>query len=198
MHYTSQSEQLLRSIADPRQTLPEVELRLLSQGYDIDIFAAHALEERVGTMRIGKVETDEAFVVMGSHIDEQLQGRGYGLAMYLGAAALAYDSGFRLKSDEMVSRDAAKVWIRLQNKGLARIQKPFQWRGPEQYSHVGRAAFVPMEQLRDLHAEARADLEREGVGSRLAAAGFEAANGRDHGAVVGAELRVSVFDEDIW
>ena len=141
-------EHLLRTVADPDGTLPEVKLEHVGRSIDQDIYAAISDDEHIGTMKLGPVKPGESFIaVQGSGVDERLKGRGYGLAMYLGAAALAYDSGHRLMSDVMVSRDAARLWGRLERHGFARIWTPFQWRGSEQYSHRGHALFVPAEEL---------------------------------------------------
>lgn len=141
-------EHLLRTVADPDGTLPEVKLEHVGRSIDQDIYAAISDDEHIGTMKLGPVKPGESFIaVQGSGVDERLKGRGYGLAMYLGAAALAYELGYRLKSDSMVSRDAARVWGRLARCGLARVLTPFRWREREQYSQGGYALFVPPEEL---------------------------------------------------
>ena len=140
-------EYLLRTIADPNRRLPEVRLEYAGRSVDQDMYIALSSDRQIGTMKLGSVNSRDAFVVQGSGVDERLKGHGYGLAMYLGAAALAYDSGHRLMSDVMVSRDAARLWGRLERHGFARIWTPFQWRGSEQYSHRGHALFVPAEEL---------------------------------------------------
>ena len=141
------AEQLLREVADPYDTLPYVELTYQGHSIDQDRYAAYSDNEQIGEMKLGARNTGEPFVVQGSGIDERFRGQGYGLAMYLGAAALAYESGYRLMSDVMVSRDAARLWGRLERRGLARIWEPFQWRDTERYSVRGRAQFVPPEEL---------------------------------------------------
>ena len=140
-------EHLLRTIADPDGTLPEVTLEYVDRSIDQDMYAAFSKDQQIGTMKLGAPDTGEPFIVQGSGVDERLKGRGYGLAMYLGAAALAYESGYRLTSDVMVSRDAARLWARLERRGLARIGEPFQWKGMTGYSHKGFARFVPLDQL---------------------------------------------------
>lgn len=140
-------EYLLRTIADPNRRLPEVRLEYAGRSVDQDMYIALSSDRQIGTMKLGSVNSRDAFVVQGSGVDERLKGHGYGLAMYLGAAALAYELGYRLKSDSMVSRDAARLWGRLERHGFARIWTPFQWRGSEQYSHRGHALFVPAEEL---------------------------------------------------
>ena len=118
---TKETEHLLREIADPAGTLPEVRLELSSHEFDKDIFAAYSDRARIGEIKLGAINKDEPFVIQGTEIDRELRGHGFGFAMYLGAAALAYDEGHQLTSDIMVSRDAAALWARLQNRGLARI-----------------------------------------------------------------------------
>ena len=140
-------EYLLRTIADPNRRLPEVRLEYAGRSVDQDMYIALSSDRQIGTMKLGSVNSRDAFVVQGSGVDERLKGHGYGLAMYLGAAALAYELGYRLKSDSMVSRDAARVWGRLARCGLARVLTPFRWREREQYSQAGHPLFVPSEEL---------------------------------------------------
>ncbi len=192
------SERWLRHVIDPGETLPPVQLRVQSRTYEVETYGAYALSSCVGRISIGRENTYDAFAVRSSYVDEQLQGKGYGLSMYLGAAALAYIAGFELRSDSMVSRDAARVWLRLQNKGLAHIEEPFHWRGMEEYSHKGAARFIELQALNKLHREVGVDFEREGVSGRLAVAGLETAERGNHGTVVGAEFGVSVLDDDFW
>lgn len=148
----STTKHILREIADPRGTLPDVELAFVEKNLhqDKDIYAAYTDGVQVGQIKLGALDRGEPFVVQGASVEKR--GQGYGLAMYLGAAALAYDAGYLLTSDIMVSRDAAKVWERLQNRGLARIWEPFKWKGLEEYTKKGngRAKFVVREHLESL------------------------------------------------
>lgn len=146
----STTKEILHEIADPTRTLPDVELIFAGQNldHDQDFYTAYTDGEEVGQIKLGSINKAEPFVVQGAGVERKKQ--GYGLAMYLGAAALAYDNGYLLTSDIEVSRDAARLWARLQNRGLARIWEPFQWRNMKQYSSKGRAKFVPFDQLADL------------------------------------------------
>lgn len=127
-----------------------MQLELIEQKPDENIYAAYGDVGLVGQIKLGTVDKGEPFVVRRSDIEKEFQGQRYGRAMYLGAAALAYDAGYQLTSDIMVSRDAARLWTRLQGRGLARVSEPFQWKARQEYSYKGRARFVPFDQLEPL------------------------------------------------
>lgn len=149
----STTKHLLHEIADPHNTLPDVQLTLESHDDEYNTYAASALEERIGHIRLGRVGTSEPFAVRSSFINEGLRRQGYGFTMYLGAAALAYDAGYVLSSDptQGVSRQAAMLWMRLQNRGLAYGAGSFSWPPMEEQSGKrGRARFVVPEHLEPL------------------------------------------------
>ncbi len=103
------TEHILREIANPTTPLPQVQLELIEQKPDENIYAAYGDVGLVGQIKLGTVDKGEPFVVRRSDIEKEFQGQRYGRAMYLGAAALAYDAGYQLTSDIMVSRDAARL-----------------------------------------------------------------------------------------
>lgn len=140
-------EHLLRTIADPNGTLPRVRLEYVGRSTNQDIYAAISDDEHIGTMKLGSIKSGEPFTVQGSGVDERLKGHGYGLAMYLGAASLAYEAGHMLNSGLRVSHDAARLWDSLQRRGLAQVRESFWWRGREEYSEKGKALFVLPEEL---------------------------------------------------
>jgi len=138
---------ILRSVVDSERRLPSLEFSQAHTEAGHSMAAHDAYGMSIGTMRFADDENPEYQTITHSHVEDSFRGRGYGTMLYLGAAALAYDQNKRLRSDVLVTIDAARVWIRLQSHGVARIEQPFHWSDPAGHSDHGWAAFRPLDQL---------------------------------------------------
>ena len=149
---TKATEHLLREIADPEHRLPELDLVLESHIKTLNVFGAYASGDRIGYITLEDADSVHPFAIRHSLIEEKERRKGNGRALYLGAAALAYEQGHLLRSDPYkgVSQLAAREWIEFQRRGLAQIPEKFTWRAGMDESSKGYAQFRPLDQLETL------------------------------------------------
>jgi hypothetical protein len=139
----------IRELVDPDNTLPYVEFRSMfelgNDGIDLGLFfydIYNASETCVGIQQLGVDIEDESqyFENVWLKAEEDIRGKGYGMATYILATENAHRDRFDFTTGESTTVYAKRIWEKLAGTGVANIKMPFLFQGLEDIGEEERVA----------------------------------------------------------
>ncbi len=121
-----------RELLDPNHTLPAVHLNTVSS-HDFGFIMRDTIDVVADDKSVGRLDlvsethSDERFAHFdGIEIDENVRGRGIGLATYILAFELSHARGFNFQTQNWeLTKYSKKVWEHMADKSVAQVIEPF-------------------------------------------------------------------------
>lgn len=141
----------VRSVIDPNNTLPHVELRQRRTAYGlaegIGGRAIYLADTQVGELKIDRREAQ--YLISSIIIDPEKRGIGLGLASHVTAIEEAHAQNNAFRNGNPLSPPSFKIWQLFIEAGVAEVFTPFEriglmsYRGIETPAYRGKAVIHP-------------------------------------------------------